>query len=95
MEEIYIPNTFTPNNSELNDEFKPFISHKLGKYKLKIYNKWGELIFVSENQENGWNGIYMDKLVPDGSYIFTISGRYPSGKAFHEKGVLQLFKSEN
>lgn len=95
LEEIYIPNTFTPNNSELNDEFKPFVSHRLGKYKLKIYNKWGELIFVSENQENGWNGIYMDKQVPDGSYIFTISGRFPSGNAFYKNGVIQLFKSEN
>jgi len=52
---IYIPNAFTPNNDGLNDEFKPVI-RSASKYNLKIFDRWGHLIFESTEIENGWDG---------------------------------------
>jgi len=52
---MYIPNAFTPNNDGLNDEFKPVI-RSAQKYNLKIFDRWGHLIFESNEVENGWDG---------------------------------------
>jgi len=57
---MYIPNAFTPNNDGLNDEFKPVISpdsyRDASKYSLKVFDRWGHLIFESTDIENGWDG---------------------------------------
>jgi gliding motility-associated-like protein len=57
---FYVPNTFTPNDDEKNQEFKPILSQgfKPGTYLLRIFNRWGELIFESKDQEVGWDGSY-------------------------------------
>jgi len=52
---MYIPNAFTPNNDGLNDEFKPVI-RSAQKYNLKIFDRWGDLIFESNETEKGWDG---------------------------------------
>lgn len=52
---VYIPNAFTPNGDGLNDLFKP-ASADLDMYELKIFNRWGDLIFETEDSKKGWNG---------------------------------------
>jgi gliding motility-associated-like protein len=56
----YVPNTFTPNNDEKNQVFKPILTegYKPGTYLLRIYNRWGEIVFESRDQEIGWDGGY-------------------------------------
>ncbi|MCX7728657.1 MAG: gliding motility-associated C-terminal domain-containing protein, partial [Bacteroidia bacterium] len=54
---IYIPNVFTPDGNGLNDVFQPKgLSIMEQPYRMEIYDRWGELIFVSENFNEGWNG---------------------------------------
>lgn len=57
---IYVPNSFTPNGDEKNQEFLPVITagYKKGSYVMYIYDRWGELIFETYNLEIGWNGTY-------------------------------------
>ena len=57
---IYVPNTFTPNEDEANQFFKPILSQgfKPGTYHLWIYNRWGELVFETIEEELGWDGSY-------------------------------------
>lgn len=51
-EEIFIPNSFTPNGDGLNDEYRPLInSNSLITYQITILNRWGELVFYSNNPE--------------------------------------------
>ena len=52
---IYIPNAFTPNNDGINDAFKVVIS-EVTRYELSIYNRWGELVFFSEDPDEVWVG---------------------------------------
>lgn len=52
---IYVPNTFTPNNDGINDLFLARGVNIRG-FRMEIRNRWGELIFVSEDINKGWNG---------------------------------------
>ncbi len=57
-QELYIPSSFTPNSDGLNDQFKPIFAYpdKIEEYTIYIYNRWGNLLFTSQNPEQGWTG---------------------------------------
>ena len=57
---IYAPNTFTPNNDESNQVFLPILSQGVKKsyFELTIFNRWGEVVFVSNDPNIGWDGTY-------------------------------------
>ncbi len=67
----YIPNTFTPNGDEKNNTFQPIFTSGYDdqNYHFLIYNRWGELVFESNNPAIGWDGTYGNKLL--GNETFT------------------------
>jgi len=76
---VYIPNTFTPDGFRFNNVFE---ASTVGVQTLnvKIFNRWGELVFESEERDFQWDGTYRGAPVQDGTYIwkiryFTNSGR--------------------
>ncbi|GEM_PF-2003377 len=70
---VYIPNSFTPDGDEHNQTFIPVVSGELVKdYSLLIFNRWGELVFESNDLLHGWDGTYNGKLAETGSYIWKI-----------------------
>jgi gliding motility-associated-like protein len=71
---VYVPNTFTPNDDKLNEEFLPIISNTIDpkSYTLTIYNRWGEVVFISHDKSIGWNGTYGGKFCVDGIYTWKI-----------------------
>ena len=72
---LYIPNSFTPNDDDINDHFKPIIKGFSDRnYSFAIYNRWGQLIFETHNPGEGWNGKFKDKLVREGVYVWKIKG---------------------
>lgn len=72
---FYVPNTFTPNSNGINDVFKPILKSGFDpfNYNLTIYNRWGEILFESNDAEIGWDGTYNNKIVRDGTYVWKIS----------------------
>jgi gliding motility-associated-like protein len=54
---VYVPNGFTPNNDGLNDGWKPIISY-VKDYTLRIYDRWGLVIFMTDDVYEEWNGKY-------------------------------------
>ncbi len=52
---IYFPNSFTPNGDEVNDKFKA-VGEGVKEFQLWIFDRWGELIYYSEDVNQGWNG---------------------------------------
>jgi gliding motility-associated-like protein len=70
----YVPNTFTPDDDGYNQEFKPVFTEGFDPYdyKLLIFNRWGEIIFESNDANFGWDGTYGGKQVQDGTYVWTI-----------------------
>ena len=77
---FYIPNTFTPDEDEHNQLWRPIFTSGFDIYSfnLEIYNRWGETIWESNDASAGWDGTYgIDGLkVPSGIYNWTI--RYGS-----------------
>lgn len=76
VEEViyYVPNAFTPNGDEHNQQFKPIIYSGIDEnnYELFIYNRWGELIFESRDINFGWDGTYNGELVKDDSFVWFV-----------------------
>lgn len=68
-----LPNTFTPNGDGSNEIFHPFKPYRfVPKIEMRIYNRWGEEVFKTEDPEIGWNGNDQrtGKPVSDGVYIY-------------------------
>lgn len=74
---IHIPNAFTPNGDGLNDTFGG-LGEGLTEYNLQIFNRWGNLIFESNDMKNQWDGNYNNKLAPIGVYVYKINAKGPS-----------------
>jgi len=72
---VYVPNAFSPNNDGFNDAFVIEGIDPRG-YRLEIYNRWGDLLFYSENPEEPWIGQNQlagaEYFVPDGVYIWRL-----------------------
>jgi gliding motility-associated-like protein len=72
---VYIPNAFTPDGNGRNDVFQPKgVGINEDKYRMEIFDRWGELIFTSNNFKTGWDGTVKGSSViaQDGVYIYKI-----------------------
>ena len=70
--ELHVPNSFSPDNNNTNDQFETFFSCELSTYQLLIYNRWGEVIYESFDPNSTWDGTYGGRKVKEGVYIYTI-----------------------
>lgn len=73
---FFMPNTFTPDGNEFNQTFEPVFSPGFDPfdYQLSIYNRWGELIFQSQDMGIGWDGTGRNGLlVTSGTYVWKIN----------------------
>lgn len=69
---IYIPNAFSPNNSGLNDYFKPVGVVYPKTYLFQIFDRWGSEIFRTNEPNEGWDGTYNLSDMPEGVYMYRI-----------------------
>ena len=71
---IYVPNSFTPDGDEFNQTWKPSIlGTDIYGYELRVFNRWGEVIWESNDLNIGWDGTYQGRKVATGIYVWTIS----------------------
>jgi len=68
---IYVPNAFTPNNDALNDYFQPYGLNILA-YDMKIFDRWGKMIFESKDLNFGWDGKVDGNKAQHGVYAYTL-----------------------
>lgn len=66
---FYIPNTFTPNQDGVNETFFGD-GEGFTEYNMYIYDRWGELLFVSNHRDLEWDGTYKGKQVQQGIYTY-------------------------
>ncbi|HDO27106.1 MAG TPA: gliding motility-associated C-terminal domain-containing protein [Bacteroidetes bacterium] len=71
--DIYVPNAFSPDGDGLNDEFNMVSPAMLYSYRLEIFNRWGQQIFETSDQNRGWDGTYKGKKSPAGVYVWKIT----------------------
>ncbi|MEN8928095.1 MAG: gliding motility-associated C-terminal domain-containing protein, partial [Flavobacteriales bacterium] len=90
----YVPNAFTPNKDGLNEVFMPVVSgHNPEKYEFTVYNKWGEMIFRSKSNTEGWDGTFNGIESPNGIYVWTLVTSSKVGtESFVDRGHVTLVR---
>jgi len=71
---LYIPNAFTPDGNRFNNTFS-VSAIGVTDLNIKIFNRWGEFIYESNDVNFEWDGYYKGQLVRDGTYVWKISYR--------------------
>lgn len=88
-------NGYWQNSSYPNTIFHPITNTGISNYKLRIFNKYGTLVFESNNYEIGWNGFYKNAPAKTGVYVWECTGKFETGKLFKETGNLTLLYLRN
>lgn len=100
--DIDIPNAFTPNPNGggggiydptdlSNDVFYPFVRF-VKDFKMRIWNRWGELVFESNELNRGWDGWYKGQLSPQDVYVYRAWFRFVDDREAEKMGDLTLFR---
>lgn len=85
------PTGFSPNGDGKNDVFYVF-GGPFKTFEFKVYNNWGEVIFVSNNQSNGWDGRYDGVEQPVGVYVYTVEAVTENDKEYKVSGDVTLLR---
>lgn len=88
---VFIPNTFTPNGDGKNDLFYVY-GNTVSKLKLRVYNQWGQFIYESLNIQNGWDGTYRGEMQPNGVYVYYVDIEFNDGTKAIRKGTITLLR---
>jgi gliding motility-associated-like protein len=91
----FMPNAFTPNGDGTNDNYfgKGFLEGATN-FSMTIWNRWGELVFNTDNPDDQWNGRAQNTggNAPSGVYIYKVSFRGPRGEPFAFEGFVTLIR---
>ncbi len=71
---LMFPTAFTPNGDGVNDQFKPALAPAcaVAEFKMQVYNRWGQLLFVSYRADEGWDGTYNGRAADLGTYYYQL-----------------------
>ncbi len=88
---MYVPNTFTPNGDGDNDMFLA-ISASVKEYNMRIFNRWGEEVFSTNNINIGWDGVFRGAEVQQDVYVYRIEAKFLNGKYEEIIGQVNLLR---
>jgi len=86
------PNAFTPNGDGTNDQFSLLSNCPMESYQLRIFNRWGQLVFETEQADQGWDGTFEGKAAPSEVYYYTATISDPNGNLEQRQGDLSLLR---
>ncbi len=86
-----VPNAFIPAQGGRNSIVK-VEGFGISKMIWKIYNRWGQIVFQSNNKNSGWNGYYKGKLQPTDVYAYTLDVEFTDGKKLRKTGDITLLR---
>lgn len=89
--EMYVPNAFTPNNDGANDVL--YVRGRcLQSLTFMVFNRWGEKVFETTDQSQGWDGTYKGEPMNTAVFVFRLEGKTYDGKAYTMKGNVTLIR---
>jgi len=89
---LTIPNAFTPNGDGRNDVFRAGLGENVKSAEMRIYNRWGQLVFSSSDRAKGWDGRVNATMANSGTYAWTISYITVDGKSGSLSGTVHLIR---
>jgi gliding motility-associated-like protein len=88
---VFIPNVFSPNGDGANDKLQVF-ANTVKFYEFKIFNRWGEKVFESNNVNDSWDGSFKGKDCQPGVYSYHLSIVFDDNSNRSMKGTITLIK---
>ncbi|MDP4867087.1 MAG: gliding motility-associated C-terminal domain-containing protein [Crocinitomicaceae bacterium] len=80
--DLFVPTAFTPNGDNMNSQFRIKINPScVEEMSLKVYDRWGEVIFQTESPSGYWDGKYKDKELDSGVFVYTLDIKLNSDTA--------------
>lgn len=90
-DDIYVPLGFTPNYDGRNDIFRAIApTHVI--YLFEVYNRWGQKMFSTNDQQKGWDGRSGPLLQPAGVYVWFLKAKTRAGTMIDKKGTVTLIR---
>lgn len=86
---LFVPTAFSPNGDGLNDHFRVEATN-IADFTVKIYDRWGEELFVSHDPDFQWDGTYKGEQVPLDTYLYVITGRGYEGQFVKRSGKVTV-----
>ncbi|MGB0862017.1 MAG: gliding motility-associated C-terminal domain-containing protein, partial [Saprospiraceae bacterium] len=90
--EVQIPNLFSPNGDGVNDLFEIRYTGLQNAYSLNLYNRWGQLVFTTNDLSQKWDGTFRGENVTPGVYVYYFKAICPNGKSVLYKGNITLVR---
>ena len=90
LNHIYVPNAFTPNGDGVNDVHQISFSGTILFYEMEIFDRWGEMVYRSNDPERGWDGTFKSAKLPPENYTYQMSVTFATGDPIHTKGAITL-----
>ena len=88
---VYIPNSFSPNGDGNNDVFQIY-GEGIKTIDLKIFNRWGELVYESNNQFEGWDGRYKGEMQNPAVFTYYTTIQFLNNKEIERKGTVTIIR---
>ena len=95
--QLLIPNAFSPSLSgpggsiQGNDIFIPLM-RGVAEFKMQVFDRWGEMLFETNNAETGWDGYYKGRLCQQDVYVYKITAKYANGDLVTKVGDIHLIR---
>jgi gliding motility-associated-like protein len=89
----FVPSAFTPNGDGLNDEFIPYFDNeKILNYRFIVINRWGTIVYESNNPKEGWNGTFEGIECISGIYSWEIVASLTKAKVHYFRGTVTIMR---
>ncbi|MEM6802352.1 MAG: PKD domain-containing protein, partial [Bacteroidota bacterium] len=88
---LHVPSAFSPNGDDKNQNFRiGYIG--IASLNIKIFSRWGSLVYESDDPDFQWDGVYKGKPLPEGVYVYVIRGRGENQQNYAREGTVTLFR---
>lgn len=89
---VFVPSAFTPNNDGRNDLLRPLGAGIKYIETFSVYNRWGQLLFTTRNNGQGWDGRFNGVMQATGTYVWFVKAVDFNNRPYFQKGVFTLIR---
>lgn len=89
---FYVPSGFSPNNDGRNDVFKPILLGMRSLNYFRVFNRWGQQVFATSQQNLGWDGTINGNPQDPGTYVWMAEGETFAGQVIKKRGTVILLR---
>jgi gliding motility-associated-like protein len=92
LQGFFMPTAFTPNHDGKNDILRPIVPGKIKQYQFRIFNRWGQLIFQSNDPDKGWHGDINTRNQNSDTFVWQCIYQIEGDKIINTKGTVVLIR---